>query len=154
VSQDCALELLQRRARFETEAIDERCPRLSVRIERLGLAPRSIQGEHELPAEPLAQRVIPDQRFELGNDFGMAAERQVGVDAELEGRQTNLLESRDRRLRERLVGQIRQRRTAPERERFAQVRGRPLRLATGKRLRRLGRALLEPVQVHLLGAHA
>ena len=53
----------------------------------------------------------------------MPAERQVGFDAVLERGQAQLLEPGDLVLRERLVGEVGQRRPAPEVERGAQVLG-------------------------------
>ena len=52
-------------------------------------------------------------------------EREVRVDALLERREPQLLEPRDLRLRERLVGEVGERRATPEREGLTQLlRGR------------------------------
>ena len=50
----------------------------------------------------------------------MTAQCQVGIDALLDDDGSQLLEARDLRLRERLVDEVRERRSAPERERLAQ----------------------------------
>jgi len=51
----------------------------------------------------------------------MATEREVGFDPLLECRQSELLQPPDLDLRERVVRELRQRRTAPEREPLAQL---------------------------------
>jgi hypothetical protein len=68
------------------------------------------------------------QRLELADQVGLPAAREVGVDPLLERRQPQLLEPHDLGLRERLVGEVRERRAAPERERGAQLVGRTRRL--------------------------
>ena len=55
-----------------------------VGVERLGLASRAVEREHQLAAQPLAQRVLGDQRLELADQLSVAAERELGVDAPLE----------------------------------------------------------------------
>ena len=72
-----------------------------------------------LRAEPLAQRMLRDQRLELADDVAVMPERQVGLDPPLERGEAQLLEARAlvpcERLRE-----LGQRGPAPERERVAQ----------------------------------
>src|SRR4051794_25280515 len=51
----------------------------------------------------------------------LAAGREVGVDRELERRQPQLLEPADLDGRERLVGDVVERRAAPQRERLARL---------------------------------
>ena len=64
------------------------------------------------------------------------AERELGLDALLERGQPHLLEPLDRDLRERLVGEVGERRAAPERERLAQEIDAASRLAARERLAR------------------
>ena len=97
--------------------------RVPVRVERLGLAPGAVEGEHQLTSEPLAQRVNPDQPLELSDHRAVAAEREVDVDPLLDRGHAELLEAGDLRLRERLVGEVRQRRPAPQVERLAKSLG-------------------------------
>ena len=52
-----------------------------VGLERLGLAAAAVQREHQLAAQVLAQRVLSHQRLELADELGVAAEREVGLDA-------------------------------------------------------------------------
>ena len=119
LGEDLPLELPQRRARLEPELVERR-PRVAVGLERLGLPARAVEREHQLPAQPLAVRMLGDQRLELADELGVAAEREVGLDPLLERRQPQLLEPRRLDPRERLVVELGQRRPAPQRERLAQ----------------------------------
>jgi hypothetical protein len=92
--------------------------RLSVHVERLGLAPRSIESEHELSAQSLAQCVLPDERVQLGHKLVLASEGQIGIDPRLERPHASLLEAGDFVLREVVVLEVRERRSTPEPERF------------------------------------
>ena len=56
--QDRALELLQPPAGLEAELVGEHPARLPVHVERLRLAARAVEGEHELSAQTLPQRVL------------------------------------------------------------------------------------------------
>ena len=91
---------MQRPAGLDPELLDQRPARVAVDVERLGLATRAVEREHELAAQALAQRVLGDQRLELADELGVAAERELGVDALLERRHAQLLEARDLRLGE------------------------------------------------------
>ena len=52
------LELAQLRARFDGQVLDQqRAPRL-VGLERVRLATATVEGDHQLPAEPLAHRML------------------------------------------------------------------------------------------------
>ena len=63
--------------------------------------------------------MLGDERLELTDELVVAPEQQVGVDPELDRRQPDLLEPGDRRLGEALVGEVRERRAPPERQRIA-----------------------------------
>ena len=117
--EDRLLQLLQGGARLEAELVPHRLAHPPKHLERRGLPIAPIEGEHQLPAEPLAARVLRDQRLELGNEIAMAAELQVGLDPILERRQPQLLQPRHLRLRERLVPHVLVGRPAPQPERLA-----------------------------------
>ena len=59
------LELLQLRARLDAELLDECRPRRLVGGKSFGLPARAVQGEHQLPPQPLPQRMLRDQPLEL-----------------------------------------------------------------------------------------
>ncbi len=61
-----------------------------------------------------------DEALELGDELGVAAEGEVGVDPLLEHDRAELLEPRDLVLRERLVQEVGERGAAPERESVAE----------------------------------
>ena len=98
-------------------------------LERVGLSPRAVESQHQLCASPLAQRLRPDKRLELGHELGVAAEGEVGFDPILQGGKPQLLEPGDLGLRELLVPEVRERRSAPDRKRNAQRLGSSARLA-------------------------
>ena len=120
--EDRRLELLQRLARLEAQLVGELAPGLAVRLERLGLALAAVEREHQLVPEPLPQRMRGHERLELRHQLGVAAEREVGLDTQLERAEPQLLQPRDLGLSELLVGQVGQRRPAPQRECLAQLR--------------------------------
>ena len=113
------LEPPQLAARLEPELARQLAPRRPVGLQRLGLARRAVQREHQLAAQPLAQRVLGDQRLELADELRVPAGGEVGVDALLERREPQLLQPRALGLRERLVGEVGERRPAPQRERLS-----------------------------------
>ena len=142
--EDGLLQLPQPRARLDAELADERAARRLVCLERIGLATGPVQRHQQLRAQALAQRVLGDQRLELGHELRAAPEREIGVEAVLERHQPQLLQAGDLALAERLEREVGQRRAAPQRERLAQrPRGRP---PIWSRARR-GEEPLEAVQV-------
>jgi hypothetical protein len=85
-----------------------------IHLERLRLSPRAVEGEHELSAKAFPQRVVPDERLELGDDVLVSCQREIGLDAFLETHEPAFLQAGDRRLGERLVREVRERRPSPE----------------------------------------
>ena len=61
--------------------------------------------------------VLGDQRLEAADHLGVASRRELGVDRELDRAQVKLLEPPDLGARERLPGDVGERRAAPELER-------------------------------------
>ena len=123
VLEDLPLQGLQLGARLDPELVHEPAPRRAVGLERLGLTSAAVERDEQLALEPLPERVRGDQRLELGQDVLMAAEREVGLDPILERRQPQVLEPPDLVLRERLVREVGERRSAPEPERLAEAVG-------------------------------
>src|SRR5581483_6028065 len=80
LAQNRALQLLQRCTRLDPQLVDERAPGCLVRGERLGLAARPVEREHQLAAQALAEGVLGRERVELRDERGVAAEGEVGVD--------------------------------------------------------------------------
>jgi hypothetical protein len=50
VGEDCSLEILERLARFQAELLRQQAPCLLVALERLRLAPGTVERKHQLPA--------------------------------------------------------------------------------------------------------
>ena len=117
--EDAPLELLKLRAGLEPELVDQGSSRVLVDLERFCLPSGAVEGEHEQAARALAERLLAHELFELRHELAVAAELQVGVDPVLERAEAKLLQARDRALGERLVGELRERRPAPQRERLS-----------------------------------
>src|SRR5262249_49488570 len=65
LAEDRALELLQRPARLQAQLLPQQLARLPVGRQRISLPACPVQREHQLPAQPLGQRVRRDQRLHL-----------------------------------------------------------------------------------------
>ena len=140
LAQDRRLERAQVRRRLDAEPVDERAARVAVGRERVGLAAGAVEREHLLAAQPLAQRMLAHERLELARDLGVPPAREVGVDAVAQAGEPQILQPRDLGLGEALVGDVRERRAAPQRERLAQRRRRLPRLAAGELARAASRS--------------
>ena len=149
--QDRSLQLPQPLARLDAELLDQLAAGLLVGLQRVGLAVGAIQGEHQLRAQALAERVLGDQRLELSDHLGVPAERQPRVDLQLQGRRAQVGEARDVALGERLVGEIGERLAAPEREAFVEPGGGLPRTIRGQLVPGLREQPLEPVRVEPVG---
>jgi hypothetical protein len=150
--EDRALQLAQALSRLDPELLDELAPGVLVGLERVGLAVASVQREHQLRAQALPVGVLGDQRLELPHDLGVTAERELRLDQLFHRRHAQILETRDLRLRERLIREIGEHRASPQAERpverFERLRG-----ASGCKLgATLVEHALEAVRIHLLGA--
>jgi hypothetical protein len=107
------LQLPQCGSRLDAELLDEEVSRPAVDLERVGLASRPVEREHELPPQTFSQRVGGDQRLQLLDQLTAGRESQVGVDALLERLQAELDEPRDLLHCRRLVLDVTERASAP-----------------------------------------
>ena len=151
MDQDRALELLQRSTRLEAQLVAESLASVPKRLQCIGLAPRSVEREHELASQPLLIRVRVDQRLQLGDELMRAAECELCVDAVHDGVQAQLLEPPDLRLREVELREVGQRRSAPERKRVPELFCGARRVAAVESLVRSEPQPLEAAQVELVG---
>jgi hypothetical protein len=147
LDQDRLLEALQSLARIEAELVAQRRARFLHHDERVRLATGPVQGEHQQLAQPLAQRVLADQHLQLGDRLAVSTDRKVGLQTMLERHKAQRFQPADLVLRERLVAEVRQRRTAPQRERAAQHLARLSRGPSGKQLPALVQQPLKPLQI-------
>ena len=129
--QDRLLEISQRRTWLDADLLHQRLASLAKRGERIALAARAIEREHQLAAQALAERVASYQRLDLAGEI-RSAESEVGVDPVLERTQPQLREASDLRRGERLEGEVRQGRAAPQSEGQAQLVGGRPRFARGQ----------------------
>ncbi len=153
VLQDRPLEPLQRGVGLQAELVVEPPPKAGVGGQRVRLPAAAVQGEHQLPAQPLAQRVLGAQRLELADDLGVGAAAEVGVDPLLERSQPELDEPGDLGPGERLEGQIGERLAAELAEGLAQRGGGRRRVAGVQELAPPGEPRLEAVEVELPRLH-
>ena len=107
------MQLPQLGARLHADLVDQRAARVAVGLKRLRLAAGAIQREHPQAVQALAQRLLPRERVELGKDVAVAPGGEVGLDRLLARRQPQLLEPADLQRRERLAGDVVERRSAP-----------------------------------------
>ena len=115
--------------------------------ERVRLASRAVERQHQLRARPLPERVGPHERLDLGHELRVDVDVEVGRDALLQHAEAQVLEPVDLVLGEVLQLEIRERRAPPQLECAAQER-RPL----GRlRLTGLVHERLEPGEVDLRG---
>src|SRR4051794_41867488 len=94
--------------------------------------------------------MLAHQRLELADHARVTAKRQFGVHALLDRHQPQLLEPGDLSLRERLVGEVRQRRPPPQRQRGSQPTPPLRRLAAPQRPLALPQRALQHGHIELL----
>ena len=91
--------------------------RIVVRVERVGLATRPVQRQHQVTSRTLAVRVHRDVRLERRDQLGISPEREVRLGSLLVGDEAELVEPSSLGANSRLVSQVGERWPAPERER-------------------------------------
>ncbi len=116
LAEDGALQRSQLLARVETEALGEECACAVVRRERLGLALRVVEGEHELAPQALAKRLLGDEALQLGDERSVTAERQLRIDSLLEGDEAKLVQPASLVRDDATIANVRERRALPQRE--------------------------------------
>ena len=147
LAQNRRVKLLERGARLDSQLVDEHAAGFLVGAERFGLAPRAVEREHQLAAEPLAERILLDEPLELSDELGCRATFEIGLDSLFEGSRPKLLEAGDLGLGERLESEVGKRRSSPERERLPEL----LVASLGLERPCPGNEPLELVDVDLLG---
>jgi hypothetical protein len=145
LAQDRLVKPAQVGSRLGADLLHQHRARGPVGLQRLGLPTGAVQGKHAQPVQPLAQRVLGNERVEPAVHLTVAARLEIALERELERGEAKLLEPPCLGHRERLVHEVGERRSAPERER-------PVRGLTGAAVvvasRGLGEEPLEPGRVH------
>ena len=119
VGEDHRLEPAQLRAGLEPELVDQEPAALAHHLERVRLASGAVERQHQLPAQPLAQRVLGHERAQLADQVDRLAAGELGREPLLDRLQPQLLQARDLALGELVEAMVGQRRAAPQRERDA-----------------------------------
>ena len=147
VLQDPPLQRPELLPRLHPRLLDDRETHPLVGGKRVHPPIRAVQREHLQPAQPLVRRVLPHQPVELADRLPMQPQLELRLEPRLQRVDTLLLEVSDHILGEAPVGEIRQRRAAPQLERLSQRR-RPL---TRRQPTRLAHQPLEPPRIDRIG---
>ena len=92
-----------------------------VRDECVRGAAASVEGEHSLPLQLLVERVARHDLIQLGEDVGVPAEGEFGVELGLQRGQALVGEPGGRRLHEVVVGEVSEHVAAPQVEGLVQL---------------------------------
>ena len=128
MGEDHRLQPAQLRAGLEPELLDQEPAALAHDLERVRLAAGAVERQHQLPAQPLAQRVLGHERAQLADQVGGVAARQLGRQPLLDRLQPQLLQARDLALGELVEAMVGERGPAPQRQRRLELVGRQQRL--------------------------
>ena len=111
------------------------------------MATAAVERKHQLAAQPLAEGVGGDERFQLADQPCVAAEQELGVEPLLESDHAQLVEPGAVEPGELLLVEVCERRAVPESERLGEQRNASLRV----RAQRFAAQALEPVRIDVLG---
>jgi hypothetical protein len=78
---------------LEAEVVVQGAARSLVHVERLRLATRAVEGDHELRHDALAVRALLEEPSELAHELCMASGGQIRVDTDLEHPRAELFEA-------------------------------------------------------------
>ena len=93
LAQDRGFELAQLGTGIDAELVEQRLAAVPIGGQGLGLAPRAVERQHQQSAEALAGGMGGDQTLELRDEVGIAAERQLGLEALLDRYEPALAQS-------------------------------------------------------------
>src|SRR5581483_3106203 len=136
------------RPRLEPELVREAAPRLPERVERIRLPAASVEGEHQLPPQTLAERVVDERRAQRRDELPILAEGESALELLLERVDAQPLEPARLGVEQRRPGQALQRLPAPEGDRRRDRVRRGGDVTVPERRARLREQLLELNRVH------
>ena len=148
VNEDLLVDAAQQRPRIDTQLVGEQAAGRLVQVQRVGLAAVGVQGTHQLRTQPLPERILRDQAFQLDHDSAVLAAKQVRLDPVLHHRQPPLGEADRGGLPERQIRHVGQRRPPPQSQRPPQSAGRRSRIPGGQLLPAQLSQLLELSEVN------
>ena len=122
VGEDASLQLPGRRRDAQAHLVPEHRAEVGAAAECLGLPAAAVEGQHQLPPELLAERMVGDERLELGHHPGVVAGFHPGVDELLGHREPQLLQAQGLSSHAGELGELAERATAPETERALERR--------------------------------
>ena len=91
--EDGHFERAQLGAGFDAELLEEDTPSLLVRLQRVGLPSTPVQGDDELGVEALVERMVLDERGELGDHGRVLPDPETAVDEALVSARHELTEA-------------------------------------------------------------
>ena len=147
LGQDRSLELLKLATGLEPELVDQPTPGDAIALKRVGLAPRSVQRDHQLTDQALARRVLAHQRLELPDQPCVLAERELARRFDPQAPPVAPAQAGRSRPARTLVGEISQRLATPQRKRLAQAPAGARRVTRGKRAVAAGHQRLKTADV-------
>ena len=112
--EDLAVEGLDLGAGLQAELLDERSSGRLVNVEGLRLPAGAVEGQHQLTAETLTQRVLSDELLKLRYQLRMMSKRNVRNYALLDTHEAQLLEALSLTRDSTTVRQIAECRATPE----------------------------------------
>ena len=118
--EDGGLKGLELPTRLDPELLDEPAAGVLVRRKRLRLPTAPVQGEHQLSAQSLSERLAGDKRLEFADELHVTAELQIRLHAILERLKAELLDASALGHSERLVCEVGERATSKQPERLAE----------------------------------
>ena len=144
VREDRLLQPSELRPRLEPKLVGKDAPGLLERLERIGLATAAVERQHQLPPEPLPERVVRERRTERRRQLAMLAEGEPDLEVLLERVDVQHLEPACLGAEPGRAGQPLQRRPAPEGKRRGDRVRRALNVVGPQRGAGLREQLLEP----------
>ena len=122
LEKDLLVQLLEFRARIDAQLVHQDAAAFLKDPQSLPLPSRPVQGQHQVAAQPLPQRIGGHERPQLSHEPGMPAEGQLRFRLHLDGADPLLLKPGDFLTGEALNRELRERRAAPQAERLLQQR--------------------------------
>jgi hypothetical protein len=116
------VQVAQLRGGVDAGLVGQRPAGLVEGVQRLDLAPGSVQGEHLQPTQVLPERVLGDELVQLRKKSLLGAGLEVGLDPTLDDGEPRLLQAANLEAQRRRLGEVTVRAAPPERERLAQDR--------------------------------